>query len=154
MAYRSLRDFLERLERAGELVRVREPVDPVLEMAALADRAAKEGGPALLFERVTGKPGAMPVAMNLFGTRRRTSWALSCDDFEEHAKELRALLHPAPPAGLWEKLKLLPRLGRLAAMAPGTPPRARARRSCSAGRRSTSPRSPCSPPGRTTAGRS
>ncbi len=118
MAYRSLRDFLERLERAGELVRVREPVDPVLEMAALADRAAKEGGPALLFERVTGKPGAMPVAMNLFGTRRRTSWALSCDDFEEHARELRALLHTAPPAGLWEKLKLLPRLGRLAAMAP------------------------------------
>jgi 4-hydroxy-3-polyprenylbenzoate decarboxylase len=118
MAYRSLRDFLEKLERAGELVRVREPVDPVLEMAALADRAAKEGGPALLFENVAGKPGAMPVAMNLFGTRRRTSWALSCEDFEDHARELRALLHTAPPSGLWEKLKLLPRLGRLAAMAP------------------------------------
>ena len=97
MAYRSLREFLERLERAGELVRVREPVDPALEMAALADRAAKQGGPALLFESPAGRPGALPVAMNLFGTRRRTSWALSCDDFEEHASELRSLLRTAPP---------------------------------------------------------
>jgi 4-hydroxy-3-polyprenylbenzoate decarboxylase len=118
MAYRSLREFLDRLERAGELVRVREPVDPVLEMAALADRAAKQGGPALLFESPAGRAGAFPVAMNLFGTRRRTSWALSRDDFEQHAAELRSLLRTAPPASLWEKLKLLPTLGRLASMAP------------------------------------
>ncbi|HET6414211.1 MAG TPA: menaquinone biosynthesis decarboxylase [Anaeromyxobacter sp.] len=118
MAYRSLREFLDRLERAGDLVRVRDPVDPVLEMAALADRAAKQSGPALLFEAVASRPGSFPVAMNLFGTRRRTSWALSCDDFEDHASELRSLLHTAPPASLWEKLKLLPRLGRLASLAP------------------------------------
>ena len=97
MAYRSLREFLDRLERAGELVRVQEPVALELEAAALADRAAKSGGPALLFENVVGRPGAMPVAMNLFGTRRRTSWALSCDDYEAHAAELRALLHTTPP---------------------------------------------------------
>ena len=116
MAYRSLAEFLDRLERAGELVRVREKVDPVLEMAALADRAAKQGGPALLFENPAS--GAFPVAMNLFGTRGRTSWALSCEDFEDHAKELRALLHMAPPQSFWEKLKMLPKLGKLAAMAP------------------------------------
>ena len=122
MAYRSLRSFLDRLERAGELVRVTEPVDPVLEMAALADRAAKQEGPALLFERprgaTPGSCGSIPVAMNLFGTRRRTSWALSCDDLEEPASELRELLHLAPPVSFWEKLKLLPRLGKLAAYMP------------------------------------
>ena len=118
MAYRSLREFLERLERAGELVRVREPVDPFLEMAALADRAAKQGGPALLFEAVKGRADSMPVAMNLFGTRRRTAWALSCEDVEERAKELRELLHTAPPQSLWDKLKMLPKLGRLAGLAP------------------------------------
>jgi 4-hydroxy-3-polyprenylbenzoate decarboxylase len=116
MAYRSLRAFLERLETAGELVRVREPVDPVLEMAALADRAAKQQGPALLFENP--RSGKLPVAMNLFGTRRRTSWALSCEDFDEPARELAALLRTAPPQGLWEKLKLLPKLGRLASLTP------------------------------------
>ncbi len=116
MAYRSLRQFLERLEQAGELVRVREPVDPVLEMAALADRAAKQGGPALLFEKPA--TGELPVAMNLFGTRRRASWALSCDDLQQPADELRALLKTAPPQGVWEKLKMIPKLGRLASMAP------------------------------------
>src|SRR5512134_880000 len=116
MAYRSLRQFLDRLEKAGELVRVKEAVDLRLDMAALADRAAKQQGPALLFERPSS--GAFPVAMNLFGTRRRTSWSLSCDDFEEHAAELRSLLRTAPPQGFWEKLKMLPKLGRLASMAP------------------------------------
>ena len=116
MAYRSLRQFLERLEQAGELVRVREPVDPVLEMAALADRAAKQGGPALLFERP--KSGDFPVAMNLFGTRRRAAWALSREDLEEPAEELRALLKTTPPQGIWEKLKMIPKLGRLASYAP------------------------------------
>jgi len=119
MAYRSLSEFLDRLERAGELVRIREPVDLRLEMAALADRAAKQGGPALLFENPKGAPaGSMPVAMNLFGTRRRTSWALSCDDFQQHADELRGLLKMAPPQSFWDKLKMLPKLGRLASMTP------------------------------------
>jgi 4-hydroxy-3-polyprenylbenzoate decarboxylase len=118
MPYRSLRQFLERLEKAGDLLRVSDPVSPVLEMAALADRAAKQGGPALLFERVSGLDSSLPVAMNLFGTRRRASWALSCDDFEEPARELQALLETAPPQGLWEKLKLLPKLGRLASLSP------------------------------------
>ncbi len=118
MAYPSLSGFLDRVERAGELVRVPAPVDLRLDMAALADRAAKQGGPVLLFERPSS--GRFPVAMNLFGTRRRTSWALSCDDLEEPAARLRALLHTAPPRTLWEKLKLLPTLGALAAMAPRT----------------------------------
>ncbi|HVI92893.1 MAG TPA: menaquinone biosynthesis decarboxylase, partial [Anaeromyxobacter sp.] len=118
MAYRSLREFLDRLENAGELVRVKEPVDPVLEMAALADRAAKQGGPAFLFENPKGRTGGVPVAMNLFGTRRRTSWALSCEDFEDHAQELRALLKMAPPQSFWDKLKMLPKLGKLASMTP------------------------------------
>src|SRR5512136_29172 len=116
MAYRSLREFLDRLEGAGELVRVKDRVDPVLEMAAIADRAAKQGGPAFLFENPAS--GSFPVAMNLFGTRRRTSWALSSDDFEDHARELRALLRMAPPQSFWEKLKMLPKLGKLASMAP------------------------------------
>ncbi len=122
MAYRSLRGFLERLLGAGELLRVAEPVALELEMAALADRAAKQEGPALLFERpragAEGRAPALPVAMNLFGTRRRTAWALSCDDLEEPATRLRELLHLAPPTGLWERLKMLPRLGQLAAFLP------------------------------------
>ena len=101
MAYRSLREFLDRLDRAGELLRIKEPVSLDLEMAALADRAGKQGGPALLFENIKERPGSMPVVMNLFGSKRRTAWALSCDDVEHHANELRSLLKTAPPQGLY-----------------------------------------------------
>ena len=78
MSTPDLRSFLRLLEERGELVRVTEPVSPHLEAAAIADRAVKEGGPALLFENVVGHD--MPVAMNLFGTARRMAWALGVDE--------------------------------------------------------------------------
>ena len=52
MPYGSLRDFIERLEKAGELVRVSEPVSPVLEMTEIQTRLLAQQGPAVLFETV------------------------------------------------------------------------------------------------------
>ncbi len=54
MGYRNLQDFVARLEKAGELVRVKEPVSPYLEITEITDRVSKQGGPALLFENVPG----------------------------------------------------------------------------------------------------
>src|SRR5690606_20227774 len=85
-----LRSFLQLLEERGELVRVKDPVSTFLEAAALADRAVKEGGPALLFENVVGH--SIPVAMNLYGTAQRTAWALGVDDLKEVTERLRELL--------------------------------------------------------------
>ena len=71
MPYRSLRDFIERLEREGGLVRVKAPVSPHLEMTEIQTRLLAEGGPAVLFENVVGPGGqryGMPVLVNLFGT--------------------------------------------------------------------------------------
>ena len=77
MAYNDLRDWINTLQKAGELKRIDVEVDPNLEMAEIADRAAKmgrgtpkAGGPALLFENVKGYPGAR-VLMNQFGSERR-----------------------------------------------------------------------------------
>ncbi|MEC8163352.1 MAG: UbiD family decarboxylase, partial [Pseudomonadota bacterium] len=50
MSYKSLRDFIERLERDGRLVRVTQPVSTDLEMTEIQTRVLAEGGPALLFE--------------------------------------------------------------------------------------------------------
>ena len=74
MAFRNLAEFLAALEAEGDLVRVRREVSPRLEIAEIADRAVKGDGPALLFENVTGS--TMPVAINLFASRRRTLRAL------------------------------------------------------------------------------
>ncbi len=68
MPYRCLADFLEELGHAGELTRVEDEVDPALEVAEMAARAAKSGGPALLFGAVKGHD--LPVLCQSAGDRR------------------------------------------------------------------------------------
>jgi 4-hydroxy-3-polyprenylbenzoate decarboxylase len=69
MGYPSLNACVVDLERSGRLVRVREEVDPHLEMAAIHLRVHEKGGPALLFEQVRGC--RFPATSNLFGTLER-----------------------------------------------------------------------------------
>ena len=57
MPYASLREFLTRLESAGRLVRVREPVSPILELTEIQTRLLAESGPAVLFENVVAEDG-------------------------------------------------------------------------------------------------
>ncbi|TDJ50404.1 MAG: menaquinone biosynthesis decarboxylase, partial [Nitrospina sp.] len=110
MHYKSLREFIERLEAEGELVRIAEPVSPLLEIAEVTDRVSKspDGGKALLFENVEGS--AMPVLINAFGSWRRIRLALGVADLESIAREIERYLKIAPPATLMDKAKLLPML--------------------------------------------
>ena len=116
---------MNKLEQAGELTVIKEPVSPVLEMAAIADRASKlpasgkkgPGGPALLFENVTGFPGAR-VLMNQFGSERRMQLALQVDSLDHIAERIRILLHPPTPTSLLDKLKLLPTLAEVGSFFP------------------------------------
>ena len=118
MAFRNLAEFLAALEAEGDLVRVRREVSPRLEIAEIADRAVKGDGPALLFENVTGS--TMPVAINLFASRRRTLRALGISGWEEWDERLEPLLDPKPPEGFLEKLKTIPKLTDLAQVFPKT----------------------------------
>lgn len=120
MAYDSLGEFIKRLDAAGELRRIKRPVSPYLEITEIADRAMKMpgGGPALLFENVVGSK--FPLAINLFGSRRRISWALGADDLEDIAAQISALtkLPGDIPPSLLGKLQLLPQLAPLAKISP------------------------------------
>ncbi len=126
MGYTDLREWIKALDRAGELTRIREEVDPVLEMAEIADRASKAGkrggtpgGPALLFERVKGYPGAR-VLMNQFGSEERMKLALEVDSLDDVAGRIRALMDVKSPEGFLEKLKLLPMLADVGKFFPKT----------------------------------
>ncbi len=116
MSAPDLRAFLRLLEERGELVRVKDPVSPHLEAAALADRAVKEGGPALLFENVVGHD--IPVAMNLFGTARRTAWALGVEDLNDVTERLRDLLDVRLGGGLMGMMSNLPKLAEVRSLPP------------------------------------
>ncbi len=116
MAYSDLRTFVAALERAGELRRIPVEVDPVLEIAEIADRVSKQGGPALLFERVKGS--AMPLLINAFGSTRRMGLALEVPSLDALAAELQEILDLKPPEGWLGKLKMLPRLQELSSAFP------------------------------------
>ncbi len=131
MAYRSLREFIAKLEHAGELVRVREPVSTVLEMTEIQTRLIAEGGPAVLFEKplkADGSTSGMPVLVNLFGTVKRVAMGVTLGGVERSdAKSLRevgellaALRQPEPPRSLRETAALLPLVRTATTMRPKT----------------------------------
>ena len=101
MPYASLRDFMARLETSGRLVRVREPVSPVLEVTEIQTRLLAEGGPAVLFENVVGPNGryGMPMLVNLFGTVERVAWGMDREPHQlrEVGDTLAFLKQPEPP---------------------------------------------------------
>jgi len=125
MPYRSLRDFIERLEREGGLVRVKAPVSPHLEMTEIQTRLLAEGGPAVLFENVVGPGGErydMPVLVNLFGTVERVARGMERrpDQLRELGETLAFLKQPEPPGGWREALDMLPLVRSVMSMRPKT----------------------------------
>jgi 4-hydroxy-3-polyprenylbenzoate decarboxylase len=111
MAFRSFQDFVEQLDRAGELQRIYEPVDTDLVIAEWANREMKlpDGGKALLFEKpiITGKTSAFPVAINTMGSRKRIAVALGVNDVADLAQEIQLILKAKPPTDLREGFALL-----------------------------------------------
>ncbi|HUC62147.1 MAG TPA: UbiD family decarboxylase [Alphaproteobacteria bacterium] len=123
MPYASLRDFIDRLEASGRLVRVKAPVSPALEMTEIQTRLLAEGGPAVLFENVVGADGKraeMPVLVNLFGTVERVAWGMDRepDQLRAIGETLAFLRQPEPPGGWREALEMLPLLRTVMAMKP------------------------------------
>jgi 4-hydroxy-3-polyprenylbenzoate decarboxylase len=119
MAYKNLQNFIDVLEKSGELLRIRSFVDPKLEMAEITDRMSKQpgGGKALLFEN-TGYD--FPVLMNAYGSDRRMCLALGVQHLDDVAKEIENLfkLLSAPKEGILDKLKMLPKLSQFASWMP------------------------------------
>lgn len=81
MKYHDLREFLDYLEKEGELVRVKQAVSPDLEMTSFCDKVLNNQGSAILFEHPTNY--SIPVLGNLFGTTKRVALAMGQDSLEE-----------------------------------------------------------------------
>lgn len=114
--YDGLTAFLETLAREGELVRIEREVDPFLEVAEIADRVMKAGGPALLFERVKGSK--FPLLINAYGSRKRMALALGVSDLEEHARAIADLVHSKAPGSARELADMARKLPALASALP------------------------------------
>jgi 4-hydroxy-3-polyprenylbenzoate decarboxylase len=119
MKYKDLRDFIEQLEKQGELKRISTPVDPNLEMTEICDRTLRAQGPALLFENPIGHD--IPVLANLFGTPKRVAMGMGEDSVEalrDVGKLLAMLKEPEPPKSMKDAWSKLPMLKQVLNMSP------------------------------------
>jgi len=114
--FRNLGAYLRALRARGELLEIEEPVSAELEITALADRAFKTGGPALLFKNVREKD--FPLVIGLFGTPERTAFALGVRNLDELAERVERLLALAPEPGVRGLVALLPKLKELKGLFP------------------------------------
>ncbi len=119
MAYRDLREFLNKLEELNELQRIRVQVDPYLEVSEITDRVSKgihEKNKALLFENIKGYQ--IPILINTLGSYKRMNLALGINSFKEIAQRIEKFLEKKVPDNLIGKLGMLPKLIELASIPP------------------------------------
>ena len=123
MAYRDLREFVQKLEKEGELRRIRAEVDPILEITEATQRVARDKerlpdsvGPALLFEKPKGS--RVPLLVNTFGSVRRMALAFEVTALEDVVARIQGFLKMETPQGLFDKMKMLPKLAELGAVFP------------------------------------
>jgi len=117
MPYTGLKDFISKLERNGELHRIKVFVDPVLEIAEITDRITKSGGKALLFEN---NGTGFPVLINAFGSDKRMAMALGMSNISDAAGDIEKAFSMVTdtPAGLLARIKALPGLLKIAGYLP------------------------------------
>jgi len=119
MSYRDLREFIDHLEKTGDLKRISQRIDPNLEITEVAARTLRQQGPALLFEQAGDSK--IPLLANLFGTEQRVALALGAGQLEslrEVGKLLAFLKEPEPPKGFLDAIKSLPVYRKILDMSP------------------------------------
>ena len=119
MAYKSLSQFIDYLEKEDELIRIKEYVDPELQITEIVDRLSKSenGGKAILFEN-TGTD--FPVLINAMGSQKRMCMSLGVETLDDFGKEIENLFTDltGPKTSIFDKLKLLPSLSKISSLMP------------------------------------
>ena len=116
MPIEDIHQYIEKLENAGELKRVKTQVDTNLEIAEILRRTMYANGPALLFENV--KNYDMPVLGNAFGSIKRLEIGLETSNFTEIGQRIVDMTKMEIPSGFFNKIRKLPELSKMSDVFP------------------------------------
>ena len=111
-----IRQFIDKLEKTGELKRVKTEVDTNLEVAEILRRVSYTEGPAVLFENVKGYD--VPILGNAFGSIKRLEIGLETKDFSEIGQRIADMTKMEIPSGIFNKIKKLPELSKMSESFP------------------------------------
>ena len=112
----SIQHFIDELEKAGELKRVKTEVDTNLEIAEILRRVSYTDGPAVLFENVRNYE--IPVLGNAFGSIKRLEIGLETKDFSEIGQRIVDMTKMEIPSGVFNKIRKLPELSKMSESFP------------------------------------
>ena len=116
MPIESIQHFIDELEKAGELKRVKTEVDTNLEIAEILRRVSYTNGPAVLFENVRNYE--IPVLGNAFGSIKRLEIGLETKDFSEIGQRIVDMTKMEIPSGVFNKIRKLPELSKMSESFP------------------------------------
>ncbi|MEE8255453.1 MAG: menaquinone biosynthesis decarboxylase [Nitrosopumilaceae archaeon] len=116
MPISDIHQFVEELEKAGELKRIKTEVDANLEIAEILQRVMYDKGPAVYFENVKGYD--IPVLGNAFGSLKRLEIGLETSDFTEIGQRIVNMTKLDIPSGFFNKIKKLPELSKMGDIFP------------------------------------
>ena len=112
----SIQHFIDELEKAGELKRVKTEVDTNLEIAEILRRVSYTNGPAVLFENVRNYE--IPVLGNALGSIKRLEIGLETKDFSEIGQRIADMTKMEIPSGVFNKIRKLPELSKMSESFP------------------------------------
>ena len=112
----SIQHFIDELEKAGELKRVKTEVDTNLEIAEILRRVSYTDGPAVLFENVRNYE--IPVLGNALGSIKRLEIGLETKDFSEIGQRIADMTKMEIPSGVFNKIRKLPELSKMSESFP------------------------------------
>jgi len=117
MAHKGLQHFVDELRENDDLLVIDEFVDPVLEMAEIADRFVKSGGKAILF---TNNGTSFPVLINMFASDSRMTMALGRNSLDDAGQEIEKVFRQlsAPAGSFLDKIQMIPGLSKIASYIP------------------------------------
>ena len=118
--YQNLKDFIDHLQREGELRYISQEVSAHIEISTFIDRESKSpnGGKALFFKNVQGY--SFPVAANIFGSEKRICMALGVDNLDRLGERIEELINFNPPKSLKSALDIIPLAVSLSKIFPRT----------------------------------
>jgi 4-hydroxy-3-polyprenylbenzoate decarboxylase len=117
MASTGLKNFIDKLQNAGELKRITSYFNPLLEITEVTDRISKSGGPALLFEN---NGTIFPLLINTFGSDKRIAMAIGRENLDDAGKEIEKLFGRLTgiPGSFGAKLSGIPQLIKISGIMP------------------------------------
>ncbi len=115
---KNLSDYIKNLEQKKDLVKIKQEIDPKIEITVIGEHFTRNNKEAILFENIKGSK--FPLAVNLFGSKKRVSSAFGVSHIDEHAERIEGFIKPPKVSSIMDAVTMLPKFAEIRKFIPKT----------------------------------